>query len=79
MEFDDEKRSIRLEAVGGHILERYKKYIAIFEVSENGEGVGTVKFILEYEKFKPEDDPPHKFLNYVADLVKDIDAHVVNI
>ncbi|KAL5828005.1 hypothetical protein ACOSQ3_019837 [Xanthoceras sorbifolium] len=79
VDFDDEKRCITFDAVGGHILERYKKYKAIFQVTENDEGGGMVKVTLVYEKFKEDDDPPHKFLNFVADVIRDVDAHIINI
>ncbi|KAH7570962.1 hypothetical protein ACOSP7_019534 [Xanthoceras sorbifolium] len=79
VDFDDEKRCITFDAVGGHILERYKKYKAIFQVTENDEGGGMVKVTLVYEKFKEDDDPPHKFLNYVAEIIRDVDAHIINI
>ncbi|KAH7570952.1 hypothetical protein JRO89_XS05G0229900 [Xanthoceras sorbifolium] len=79
IDFDHEKRCITSDAVGGHILERYKKYKGIFQVTENDEGGGMVKVTLVYEKFKEGDDPPHKFLNYVADIIRDVDAHIINI
>ncbi|KAH7570965.1 hypothetical protein JRO89_XS05G0231200 [Xanthoceras sorbifolium] len=49
------------------------------KVTENDEGGGMVKVTLVYEKFKEDDDPPHKFLNYVADIIRDVDAHIINI
>ncbi|KAL5761040.1 hypothetical protein ACOSQ2_019878 [Xanthoceras sorbifolium] len=38
---------------------------------------GLVKLSLEYEKHKATDEPPYQYLDFVAGLIKDIDAHLV--
>ena len=65
-----------MDGVGGHVLEKFKKYKGIFQVINKDEG-GLVKLTLEYEKHKEADEPPSQYLDFVAALIIDIDEHLV--
>ncbi|KAL5763272.1 hypothetical protein ACOSP7_019536 [Xanthoceras sorbifolium] len=64
--FDDKDKCITMDG----------KYKVIFQVLNKDEG-GLVKLSLEYEKHKATDEPPYQYLDFVAGLIKDIDAHLV--
>ncbi|KAH7570964.1 hypothetical protein JRO89_XS05G0231100 [Xanthoceras sorbifolium] len=49
----------------------------IFTKVLNKDEGGLVKLSLEYEKHKATDEPPYQYLDFVAGLIKDIDAHLV--
>ncbi|KAK2635474.1 hypothetical protein Ddye_030266 [Dipteronia dyeriana] len=74
--FDDKDKCIIMDGVGGHALEKFKKYKGIFQVINKDEG-GLVKLTLEYEKHKEADEPPSQYLDFVAALIRDIDEHLV--
>ncbi|KAL5761030.1 hypothetical protein ACOSQ2_019868 [Xanthoceras sorbifolium] len=74
--FDDKDKCITMDGVEGHVLEKYKKYKGIFQVINKDEG-GLVKLTLEYEKHKAADEAPYPYLDFVAGLIRDIDAHLV--
>ncbi|MGM4035680.1 hypothetical protein NA682_23710, partial [Salmonella sp. NW307] len=74
--FDDKDKCITMDGVEGHVLEKYKKYKAIFQVFNKDKG-GLVKLTLEYEKHNEADEPPNQYLKFVAGLIRDIDAHLV--
>jgi hypothetical protein len=67
---------VSLIAVGGHVLEQYKSYKITLKTVSMAEG-GVVKILLDYEKLKPDDPPPNKYLDFVINVVKDIDEHHV--
>ncbi|KAH8500620.1 hypothetical protein Peur_042456 [Populus x canadensis] len=76
VEVDEVNKSVSLIAVGGHVLEQYKSYKITLKTVSMAEG-GVVKILLDYEKLKPDDPPPNKYLDFVIKVVKDIDEHLV--
>ncbi|XP_056165398.1 MLP-like protein 328 [Syzygium oleosum] len=75
MEIDEDKKSMTMVAVGGHILEQYKVYKAVYQVFPKGES-GSVKISFIYKKFKETDGEPHNYLLLVVDVIKDLDKHL---
>ncbi|KAJ4844902.1 hypothetical protein Tsubulata_015076 [Turnera subulata] len=76
IEVDEANKSFTMTAVGGHLLEQYKSYKIIAKVIPKGEG-SLLAINIDYEKLKPEDTPPHNYLELVLSILKDVDAHVM--
>ncbi|EEF27183.1 Major latex protein, putative [Ricinus communis] len=77
VEIDEARKIVTMTAVEGHILELCQSYKIIIEAVPKDEGA-VAKITTEYEKFKPDDAPPNKYLNFIVYVVKDVDAHLVN-
>ncbi|KDP38073.1 hypothetical protein JCGZ_04716 [Jatropha curcas] len=75
-EIDEPNNAVTLTGVEGDPLEQYKSYKGTFTAIPKNSGA-LVKINLEYEKFKPSDAPPTKYLNFLISLVKDVDAYLV--
>lgn len=76
MEIDETNKSVTLIAVEGHVLELYKSYKNHLQFVSKHDGDDLVKITLHYEKFKADDEAPTKYLDFVVNVVKDIDAHL---
>ncbi|CAL1374014.1 unnamed protein product [Linum trigynum] len=80
VEYDDAKRTMKLNGLEGDVMKLYKVYNVIFEFvakeDDNGEGKqqGVAKLTIEYEKLKPDVPLPTKYMNFVTLLVKEADA-----
>ncbi|XP_038706136.1 MLP-like protein 329 [Tripterygium wilfordii] len=70
---DDEKEIVTLVAVEGHCLDLYKTYKIIVDVNP-----GVVKITIEYEKRTVDTPAPNHYLQFLVNIVKDIDAHILN-
>ncbi|KAF8040163.1 hypothetical protein BT93_B2403 [Corymbia citriodora subsp. variegata] len=66
----------RVEIDGENILEQYKAYKVVYQAFPKGKS-GTGKISLIYEKFKETDGKPHNYLQFLVDLVKDLDKHLI--
>ena len=78
MEIDDVNKIVSLTALDGHVLEQFKSYKNNMQViPKSGEGANVVKITLEFEKLNESDQPPNKYLSFVVNVIKDIDAHLI--
>ena len=78
VQFDEKDKCVVMEAVEGHVLEKYKKYKAMFQVIDKEKGGGElVKVSVEYEKHNEADEPPNQYLDFAVAVIRDIDAHLV--
>ncbi|XP_056165397.1 MLP-like protein 28 [Syzygium oleosum] len=75
VEIDEENKTVTMVGVSGHVLEKYKAYMIVYQVFPKGES-GTVKLSLIYEKFKETDGEPHNYLQFGVDFLKDLDKHL---
>ncbi|XP_038696685.1 MLP-like protein 329 [Tripterygium wilfordii] len=70
---DDEKEIVTFAAVEGHCLDLYKTFKAIFDVNP-----GVVKIVIEYEKHTVDTPAPNNYLQFLVNVINDIDAHLLN-
>ncbi|KAB2624187.1 MLP-like protein 34 [Pyrus ussuriensis x Pyrus communis] len=78
VEIDEANKRVSLEALeGSHVLDNYKSYKVTYQViTPNSEG-SSVKITLEYEKLSENDPPPQKYLSFLVNVIKDVDAHLL--
>ncbi|KAM5585436.1 MLP-like protein 43 [Rosa sericea] len=78
VEIDEANKRVSLTALEGHMLEQYRSLKFIYQViPKSDEGGNQVKITLEYEKLNESDQPPHKYLRLVVNVIKDIDAYLI--
>ncbi|PRQ23264.1 putative START-like domain-containing protein [Rosa chinensis] len=73
---DDEKNSVTFKVIDGPLLEHYKSFRLIVEATPKGDRNSLVHLIVEYEKLHDQVSDPHSLLQFVADLSKDMGAHL---
>ncbi|KAI9079826.1 hypothetical protein K1719_038236 [Acacia pycnantha] len=73
VEVDEENKTITYTALGGNVMELYKSYRFIVKAEMNG----TFKLRIEYEKINEEVPPPHKYLHFCLNLLKEIENKLV--
>ncbi|OWM72965.1 MLP-like protein 329 [Punica granatum] len=77
-EIDEKNMSVSMVAVDGHILQRYKSYKLIYKViPKTGNEPPAVRVTLDYEKHKETDADPHKEMEFMISMMKDIDKHLL--
>lgn len=78
-EIDEAERTVSMVAVGGHILERYKSYTLIYKVipATGHNEPHMVSVTLAYEKHRETDADPHKEMEFMITMMKDIDKHLL--
>ncbi|XP_057956591.1 MLP-like protein 28 [Malania oleifera] len=74
---DDEKKTVRMVFFEGDPMKDYKVYNVVIQVIPKGEG-GVVKWTLEYERRSESIPPPHRYLDFVTKLTKDLDASLLS-
>lgn len=60
----------------GDLLTHYKSYKATVKTTPKPDG-GSVKVSVDYEKLNEDVPAPDKYLDFVVNVVKDIDAHIL--
>ncbi|KAL7240223.1 hypothetical protein ACSBR2_005982 [Camellia fascicularis] len=73
---DEENKTVHLTAVEGHCLDLYKSYNIIYQIIPKGE-TNVLKITIEYEKRNEDVPPPQKYMDFIIDLVKDLNAKLV--
>ncbi|XP_030447781.1 MLP-like protein 34 [Syzygium oleosum] len=77
VQFDDQNKSITHVGIEGEVFNYYKTYKAIWKAVHGAGGPDVVKMIIEYEKLNESMPHPVKYLDFMANMTKDIDAHLV--
>ncbi|XP_048137406.1 MLP-like protein 34 [Rhodamnia argentea] len=77
VEFDDENKSVTHVGVEGDVFDYYKSYRATWQAVARGGGPAIAKMIIEYEKLDESMPHPVNYLDFMANVTKDIDAHLV--
>ncbi|KAI4313769.1 hypothetical protein L6164_026724 [Bauhinia variegata] len=72
---DPDKNLITFRIIEGDLLEDYKTFKATLQASPKDKG-SVVHWTLEYEKKYGHITDPHTLLQFIADMSKDIDAHL---
>ncbi|KAB2019827.1 hypothetical protein E1A91_D07G025000v1 [Gossypium mustelinum] len=74
---DDENKTMVLKMVEGQILNYYKSWRSIFNITPMGEG-SLVKWTMEFEKQNENIPDPDKYTSYMMCLTKNIDAYLLD-
>ncbi|XP_059446617.1 MLP-like protein 28 [Corylus avellana] len=69
-------KSLTFTALEGDLLAHYKSYKATVKITPKPEGC-LVKVTVDYEKLNEDVPAPDKYLDFVVNVVKDIDAHII--
>ncbi|XP_059658354.1 MLP-like protein 34 [Cornus florida] len=64
------------KAVEGHVLEQYKNYTVNLHVYEKGESA-IAKFTIHYERLSEDVPVPQKYIEFLVNVAKDVDAHLL--
>ncbi|KAJ7954245.1 MLP-like protein [Quillaja saponaria] len=74
--FDDENKIITYVVFEGDVLKHYNSYKVTLQVTSKG-AVGLVRWSLEYEKLNDEAPEPTKYLEFLVNVTKKIEAHLI--
>ncbi|KAI3901117.1 hypothetical protein MKW92_042938 [Papaver armeniacum] len=75
--YDDETMTIRHMAVGGDLMNDYKKFHATLVVNPKDNGHGSiVKWTIDYEKLNEDSPVPIPYLRFFNQLTKDLNSHL---
>ncbi|WJX66426.1 hypothetical protein P8452_50983 [Trifolium repens] len=76
-EIDEENKKLILKIFGGDIDEHYKVFKITLEGIDKDSSNATVKWTIEYEKINENIDPPNGYMDYLSNVTRDVDAHLV--
>ncbi|CAI9095999.1 OLC1v1032059C1 [Oldenlandia corymbosa var. corymbosa] len=74
LKVDEETKTVTAEAIGGDVMKHYKKYIITIKVVPNEDGSKVAKYSIDYEKLNENDPTPTKYLEWIGQMIKDLDA-----
>ncbi|OMO99672.1 hypothetical protein COLO4_13150 [Corchorus olitorius] len=74
---DDANKSVIFVALEGHVMEEFKSYKIIYKVAPKTDESSMVKITLDYEKLNENIPDPNKYLQFLVNLVKDIESHLI--
>ncbi|XVF43615.1 hypothetical protein PTKIN_Ptkin02bG0054300 [Pterospermum kingtungense] len=74
---DDANKSVTLIALEGHVMEEFKSYKIIYNVTPKNDEGSLVKITLEYEKLNENIPDPNRYLQFLVNLTKDLEAHLL--
>ncbi|XP_030514565.1 MLP-like protein 28 [Rhodamnia argentea] len=77
IEFDDGNKAAIHVGVEGDVFKYYRSYKAIWQAVRRDGGPDVVKVIIEYEKLNESMPHPVSYLDFMANMAKDVDAHLV--
>ncbi|GAY58966.1 hypothetical protein CUMW_190920 [Citrus unshiu] len=76
VELDPENKTVTMVVIEGDLMKHFKSYKVIIKVIPKSE-CSLVKWIWEYEKLQEDGPTPSKYVDFVTDLTKNIDAHLL--
>ncbi|XWS22847.1 hypothetical protein CRYUN_Cryun29cG0071100 [Craigia yunnanensis] len=74
---DPENNSITFRVIEGDLLKEYKSFVIHIQASPKNGGGSIVHWTLEYEKLHDGIGHPETLVQFLADVSKDIDAHLI--
>ncbi|MCL7025070.1 hypothetical protein MKW94_001175 [Papaver nudicaule] len=75
--YDDENRTIHHSAVGGDVLNDYKKFDAILAVKPKASGKGCiVSWTIDYVKLNEDSPVPIGYLGFFQQNIEDLNTHL---
>ncbi|KAF7827662.1 MLP-like protein 43 [Senna tora] len=78
--YDEEKKLLTFDLFEGDVTEHYKSFKITLKVNEkedNNNNGAIAKWIIEYEKVNEGIPDPKGYLEYVTNVTKDADAHLL--
>ena len=77
-DINPEKNSITFNIIEGDLLEHYKSIKFTIQANPKTEGEGcVVHWTIEYEKLHNEILDPHTMIDFVQDVSKDLEVHLL--
>lgn len=76
VEIDDEDKSVTFSATEGDLFKSYKSFKATVKITTTAEGA-SAKVTVDYEKLNEDVPAPDKYLDFVLNILKDVDAHII--
>ncbi|XP_010041872.2 MLP-like protein 34 [Eucalyptus grandis] len=77
IQFDDKNKIATHVGIEGEVFNYYKGYTAIWQAVHKDGGPDVVKVIIEYEKLNESMPHPVIYIDFLVNMTKDIDAHLV--
>ncbi|XP_009110119.1 MLP-like protein 34 [Brassica rapa] len=77
-EVDEENMSVSFLAMEGDVLEQYKSYKITLDVVPKDDRVCIAKWKWEYEKLNDDVPPPTKYIAFVADYTRELEARLLS-
>ena len=75
---DEEKNSITFKVIEGDLMEHYKSMKFTLQATPKSEGQGSViHWTIEYEKHHEEILDPHSMMEFITELSKDLETHLL--
>ncbi|KAI3837795.1 hypothetical protein MKX03_017186 [Papaver bracteatum] len=75
--YNDELRTIHHSAIGGDLLNDYKKFDATLVVNPKANGHGSiVKWTVDYEKINEDSRVPIPYLAFFQQVTEDLNSHL---
>ncbi|XP_011078288.1 kirola-like isoform X2 [Sesamum indicum] len=74
-DIDDTKKQIKFKMLEGDPVELYKNMVITAHVETKG-GVDFITWTMDYEQINPDNPHPLSLLNFLIELIKDIEAHI---
>ncbi|KAK3442607.1 hypothetical protein EUGRSUZ_B02916 [Eucalyptus grandis] len=77
IQFDDKNKIATHVGIEGEVFNYYKSYTAIWQAVLMDGGPDVVKVIIGYEKLNESMPHPVIYIDFLVNMTKDIDAHLV--
>ncbi|OMO77577.1 hypothetical protein COLO4_25084 [Corchorus olitorius] len=74
---DEANKRITMEALEGHVLEELKSYKMTYQVLPKTDESCMAKITVDYEKLNENVPEPNKYLQFVVNVTKDIESHLL--
>ncbi|KAK7304540.1 hypothetical protein VNO77_42421 [Canavalia gladiata] len=74
---DAQNKSLTFNLFDGDVGKLYKILKGHLEVIDKDDGSAIAKWTYEYEKVNEDIPPPYGYLDFVAKITKDVDAHLI--
>ncbi|KAF3431977.1 hypothetical protein FNV43_RR26911 [Rhamnella rubrinervis] len=74
---DDENNSITFKILEGDLMEHYKSFRVTLKCNPKDSQGSVIHWTMEYEKLHDEIVDPHTLIEFVNDLSKDLEKHLI--
>ncbi|KAL5553451.1 hypothetical protein UlMin_040852 [Ulmus minor] len=72
---DEENKSVTYKVIKGHLLESYKSFKLVVQVTPKPDQGSVLHLILEYEKKHEQIEEPHSKLQFLVDACNNMNGH----
>lgn len=74
---DEQNKSATFSVFDGEVSKNYKTLKINLQVIDKDDTDGVAKWTFDYEKLNENIAPPYHFLDYITEITKDVDAHLL--